>query len=111
MPFPGAWSHLSIGLNLNIILSLALVLLSDAVVTDGGTVTFKGYDPLWQVSTTIVGCGGRYYMDGEQMIELRHPNRPADGLSPMLRDRLGDPVNYFLIKGRPPCFDGKPLMR
>lgn len=59
---------------------------------------FEGYDPLWQAQTVIVEHDGAYYMDGEPMDELRHRNMPAEGLSLAMRDRIGNPDNYFLVR-------------
>ncbi len=99
IPFARSWSHPRLALNSIRTLTLALAL-SGAVVADDGAVIFEGYDPLWQAPTVIVERGGRYYMDGDEMDKLRHPNMPADGLSLALRDRRGNPDNYFLIRDR-----------
>ncbi len=82
------------------VLALATVLLSGAVVADDGVVIFEGYDPLWQAPTVIVKRGVRYYIDGDEMDQLRHPKMPTDGLSLALRDQRGNPDNYFLIRDR-----------
>lgn len=66
---------------------------------DDSAVIFEGYDPLWQAQTIIIKRDGAYFMDGEEMEELRHPNMPADGLALAIRDRIGAPDSYFLLRG------------
>ena len=78
--------------------TLALTLASSSVaIADDVTTIFSGYDPLWQAPTVIEERDGQYWMDGQLMDEIRHPEMPAIGLSLALQDRIGNPSNYFLI--------------
>ena len=59
---------------------------------------FEGYDPLMQEEVTIVRRGGVYFMDGHEMEELSHPKMPLEGLSVVVKDRIGPPSSYYLIR-------------
>ena len=78
----------------SLVLTLAF---SGAAFADDGTTIFRGYDPLWQAPTVIEERDGQYWMDGQPMEEIRHPEMPSIGLSLALQDRIGSPDNYFLI--------------
>ena len=69
-----------------------------SATADDSTIIFAGHDPFWQAQTTIVKRDDVYFMDGEEMEELRHANMPADGLALAIRDRIGAPDNYFLLR-------------
>ena len=79
-------------------ISLTVVALAFASVVGADTVVFKGYDPLWQAITVVEKRADQYFMDGDVMDKLRHRNMPKGGLSLAIRDRIGAPDNYFLIR-------------
>ena len=79
-------------------ISTAFAALVFAGTVAADTVVFRGFDPLWEALTVVTEHAGEYFMDGDAMDVLRHPNMPSEGLSLALRDRIGAPDNYFLIR-------------
>ena len=67
---------------------------------ESGTLIFEGFDPVMQWDTAIALRNDKYYMDGQEMEELRHPNMPQDGLSLAMKDRVGRPNMYWLVLPR-----------
>ena len=45
----------------------------------------------------IVKRRGKYIMDNLEMEELRHRNMPKEGLSLVIKDRIGQPNLYYLV--------------
>lgn len=41
---------------------------------------------------------GRYYMDGDEMERKRHPNISRGGLSLAMKDRIGSPNMYYVVR-------------
>lgn len=63
-------------------------------------VLFKGQDPVWMGSVMVERRNGRYYMDGDEMQRLRHKNMPGGGISLAMKDRIGMPNMYYLVRSR-----------
>lgn len=80
---------------------IAFILLSVWVMTTLGEaevqIVFDGYNPVMEWDTMVVSRDGKYYMDGEEMEILRHPNMPKEGLALTMKNRVGQPNIYWLI--------------
>ena len=80
-----------------LLLISSCVLLLALTASASEKVIFEGYDTHLGFETKIVMRDGKYYMDGEEMEELRHKQMPKDGISLAMKDRIGRPNMYWLV--------------
>ena len=59
---------------------------------------FSGYDTYLGARTKIVERDGKYWMDGHEMEKNRHPNMPKRGLSLTMKERVGRPNIYYVVR-------------
>ena len=81
----------------NKLLAISVLLSVALTAAAAEEVIFEGYDTRLGFETKIVMQDGKYYMDSEEMEELRHKNMPKDGISLAMKDRIGRPNMYWLV--------------